>query len=131
MKKPFILSLLFTLLPIISVCGQKIVEYRGDTLITITQENLKTINSIIVDFESTKSIVGIQRKIILSDSIVSTRRDSIIALQRKIAEDRELYYKEAIDRLEESVKKEKRKRKLFTGVLGTVAVILGALSIIN
>lgn len=127
--KNLIYILLLSLLPIVKVGAQEIVEHKGDTLITITPENLKTINSIIVDLENSKEIIGIQERMIFEDSIIKIQKDSIINYQRKIQLKKDDYYINSIQGLQDSLKKEKRKKKLWTGILGSVAVILGALAI--
>lgn len=127
--KNLIYILLLSLLPMMKVGAQEIVEHKGDTLITITPENLKTINSIIVDLENSKEIIGIQEKMIFEDSIIKIQKDSIINYQRKIQLKKDDYYINSIQGLQDSLKKEKRKKKLWTGILGSVAVILGALAI--
>lgn len=120
---------MLSLLPIVKVGAQEIVEHKGDTLITITPENLKTINSIIVDLENSKEIIGIQERMIFEDSIIKIQKDSIINYQREIQLKKDDYYINSIQGLQDSLKKEKRKKKLWTGILGSVAVILGALAI--
>ena len=127
--KKIIYILLLSLLPIVKVGAQEIVEHKGDTLITITPENLKTINSIIVDLENSKKIMGIQERMIFEDSIIKIQKDSIINYQREIQLKKDDYYINSIQGLQDSLKKEKRKKKLWTGILGSVAVILGALAI--
>lgn len=127
--KNLIYILLLFLLPMMKVGAQEIVEHKGDTLITITPENLKTINSIIVDLENSKEIIGIQEKMIFEDSIIKIQKDSIINYQREIQLKKDDYYINSIQGLQDSLKKEKRKKKLWTGILGSVAVILGALAI--
>lgn len=127
--KNLIYILLLSLLPIVKVGAQEIVEHKGDTLITITPENLKTVNSIIVDLENSKEIIGIQERMIFEDSIIKIQKDSIINYQREIQLKKDDYYINSIQGLQDSLKKEKRKKKLWTGILGSVAVILGALAI--
>ena len=127
--KNLIYILLLSLLPIVKVGAQEIVEHKGDTLITITPKNLKTINSIIVDLENSKEIIGIQERMIFEDSIIKIQKDSIINYQREIQLKKDDYYINSIQGLQDSLKKEKRKKKLWTGILGSVAVILGALAI--
>lgn len=127
--KNLIYILLLSLLPMMKVGAQEIVEHSGDTLITITPGNLKTINSIIVDLENSKEIIGIQERMIFEDSIIKIQKDSIINYQREIQLKKDDYYINYIQGLQDSLKKEKRKKKLWTGILGSVAVILGALAI--
>lgn len=128
MKKLFYI-LLLSLFPIMKVGAQEIVEHKGDTLITITPNNLKTINSIIVDLENSKEIIDLQDKIILEDSIIKLKKDSIINYQWDIQNKRDDYYIRSIQGLEESIEKEKRKKKTWVGILSSVAVVLGILAI--
>lgn len=109
--------------------GQEIIEHNGDTLITITPGEVKTMNSIIVDLERSKDIISLQKKMILEDSIVAVRKDSIMVVQKELQLKKEDYYISSIQGLEKSLKKEKRKRKIWAGILGSVAVILGVLAI--
>lgn len=109
--------------------GQEIIEHNGDTLITITPGEVKTMNSIIVDLERSKDIISLQKKIILEDSIVTVKKDSIMVVQKELQLKKEDYYISSIQGLEKSLKKEKRKRKIWAGILGSVAVILGVLAI--
>ena len=76
--KRLIYCLLLSLLPSLSVRAQEIIEHKGDTMIVISPNNLKTINSIIIDLEDSKKIINLQNKIIKNDSIVKSERDSII-----------------------------------------------------
>lgn len=109
--------------------GQEIIEHNGDTLITITPGEVKTMNSIIVDLERSKDIISLQKKMILEDSIVIVKKDSIMVVQKELQLKKEDYYISSIQGLEKSLKKEKRKRKIWAGILGSVAVILGVLAI--
>lgn len=127
--KKLIYILLLSLLPIVKVGAQEIVEHLGDTLVTITPENLKTINSIIVDLESSKEIIRLQKNIIQEDSLIKLEKDSIINYQWSIQKMKDNYYIESIDGLKKSIEKEKRKKKTLVGVLGSVAAILGIIAI--
>lgn len=127
--KKLIYILLLSLLPIVKVGAQEIVEHLGDTIVTITPENLKTINSIIVDLESSKEIIRLQKNIIQEDSLIKLEKDSIINYQWSIQKTKDSYYIESIDGLKKSIEKEKRKKKTLVGVLGSVAAILGIIAI--
>ena len=121
--------MLLSLFPFLGLRAQEIVEHRGDTLITITPRNLKTINSIIVDLENTKELSKVQGVLIKEDSVVMARKDSIILYQQKIQTMKDNYYVSSITGLQESLEKEKKKKKTWLGVLGSVAVILGTIAI--
>lgn len=129
--KKLIYCLLLSLLFITKGYSQEIIECQGDTMIVISPENLKTINSIIVDLESSEKIIKLQGDIIKEDSIKAANLDSIISYQSMMMRKKDDYYVNSIQALEKSLKKEKRKRKLWAGALGCVAVILGTLAISN
>ena len=70
---------------VLSSSAQNKVVINGDTLVTITPENLKTINKIIVDLEYSKKIQTRQQNIIKQDSVLLGIKDSLI-LQYNIRE---------------------------------------------
>lgn len=109
------------------VYSQEIVEYKGDTVVVISPKNLRTINSIIVEHNYNKKEIQLYKDIILVDSVLIASKDSIIKNQIIIMDRKEDYYTKSINGLEKSLKKEKRKRHLFTGILSGVAVFLGIL----
>lgn len=109
--------------------SQEIIEYKGDTLITITPNNLKTINCIIADFELTKKKLDLYKKINYNDSLLINDKDSIITLKDSIIVKKDNYYKTIVTNLNNNLKKEKKKRTLWTSILGGVAVILGILAL--
>lgn len=127
--KRLIYCLLLSLLPSLSVRAQEIIEHNGDTMIVISPNNLKTINSIIIDLEDSKKIINLQNKIIKNDSIVKSERDSIIVNQTSIINKQNEYYTESINNLEKTLKKEKIKKTIWTSALGLVAVIFGTIAI--
>ena len=111
--KKIIYCLLLSLFFITKGYSQEIIEHRGDTMIVISPENLKTINSIIVDLESSEKIIKLQGDIIKEDSIKAANLDSIISYQSMMMRKKDDYYVNSIQALENSLKKEKRKRKLW------------------
>lgn len=127
--KRLIYCLLLSLLPVLSTEAQEIIEHKGDTMIVISPNNLKTINSIIIDLEDSKKIINLQNKIIKNDSIVKSERDSIIVNQTSIINKQNEYYTESINNLEKTLKKEKIKKTIWTSALGLVAVIFGTIAI--
>lgn len=122
---------MLSLLPLLSIEAQGIIEHKGDTMIVISPNNLKTINSIIIDLEDSKKIINLQNKIIKNDSIVKSERDSIIVNQTNIIDKQNKYYTESINNLEKTLKKEKIKKTVWTSALGLVAVIFGTIAIIK
>ena len=115
---------------LISFCkSQEIIQYNNDTLVTITPKDVKTINSIIVDLETTKRIARLQREIIVSDSISKLERDSVMKYQTMVFDRKENHYINSINSLENNLQREKRKRKICTSVLSFVAIIFGLIAI--
>lgn len=100
-----------------------------DTLITITDRQVKVINCIISDYEILQKRERLLENIISADSVLISSKDSIISSQKGILEKKENYYSLTVDGLEKSLKKEKRKRRLYTTILGGVAIFLGVLAI--
>lgn len=127
--KKLIYALLLSLSPFLGIRAQEIVEHKGDTLITLTPGNLKTINSIIVDLENIRDLSEVQESLIKEDSVVMAKKDSIIFYQQKIQIMRDNYYVFSITELQESLRKEKKRKKTWLGILGSVAVILGSIAI--
>lgn len=109
--------------------GQEIIEHNGDTLITITPSNLKTINCIIVDFENTKDQLNNYKNLAFQDSILINQQDSMIAVQTKLMNKKENYYIKNATQLQESLKKEKKKKNWLGGILGTIAAVFGVIAI--
>lgn len=127
--KKIIYCLLLSLFFITKGYSQEIIEHRGDTMIVISPENLKTINSIIIDLESSKEVIKLQKDIIFEDSLKMNNLDSIITFQSVMMRKKDDYYVNSIENLEKSLRKEQRKKKFLTGTLGGVAVILGIIAI--
>lgn len=127
--KKIIYCLLLSLFFITKGYSQEIIEHRGDTMIVISPENLKTINSIIIDLESSEKIIKLQRDIIKEDSIKAANLDSIISYQSIMMRKKDDYYINSIKNLEKNLRAEKRRKTLWTSILGSVAVILGVIAI--
>ena len=109
--------------------AQEVIEHKGDTMIVISPTNLKTINSIIVDYENTRRQNSLYSQIIQHDSIRVCALDSVIAQQKSIIQKQQVWYFDSVKELEKDLKKERRKKTVLTSVLGGVAVILGLIAI--
>lgn len=74
-----------------NVFGQKIIEYRGDTLIVITPQNVATINSIIVERNYLEKEISVLNDLnLLKDSmiydqklIIATADESLVQMKKK------------------------------------------------
>lgn len=110
--------------------GQEIIELEGDTMVTISQGQLKTINSIIVDKEYTsKENILLDSLVLQKDSVISILtkkyeiKDSIVSRYLRVID----FQEDRIDGLEKSIRKEKI-RKVGWGIGGgIVGIILGIL----
>ena len=137
MKKNIIKKILFEkillvflfLYPILGA-SQEIVKYKNDTLIMITPNNLKTINSIIVDRDFLEKELNLSNQIkFQKDSIIKlktkelTIKDSIIDSFNNIV----FLKDEQIENIRVENKKEKRK-KISVGIgSGDLGLLLGLL----
>lgn len=109
---------------IINSYGQRIIEYRGDTLIVVTPKTIATMNAIIVDREYLEEEV-----IVLSEMV--TVKDSIILDQTKIIEVKEkslLETKKYHDlQIHENAVTWKKQVWKWSGISAGVGVLLGFL----
>lgn len=125
--KIIIIILVFLLSFVLSSSAQNKVVINGDTLVTITPENLKTINKIIVDLEYSKKIQTRQQNIIKQDSVLLGIKDSLI-LQYNIREKKkEEYYISQASKLIEDNNKLRKKARVKSTWLGTIGLVLGLL----
>lgn len=125
--KIIIIILIFLLSFVLSSSAQNKVVINGDTLVTITPENLKTINKIIVDLEYSKKIQTRQQNIIKQDSVLLGIKDSLI-LQYNIREKKkEEYYISQASKLIEDNNRLRKKARVKSTWLGTIGLVLGLL----
>lgn len=129
MKRISIILLFFILS--LSAFGQaKKVVIEGDTLITITQNDLKKINSGIIELEYGKKLLEAKDSIILVDSMIIETKDSIIyndlkriALKDSIISQNKIL----LDINKEEIKRLKKKNTKGTVIGSTLGIILGVL----
>ena len=131
-KKILFEKILFVFLFLYPILGasQEIVKYKNDTLIMITPNNLKTINSIIVDRDFLEKELNLSNQIkFQKDSIIKlktkelTIKDSIIDSFNNIV----FLKDEQIENIRVENKKEKRK-KISVGIgSGVLGLLLGLL----
>lgn len=119
-----ILSLVIFLFIIDSnpIFGQKIIEYKGDTLIVITPQNVKTMNSIIVERNYLEKEVSILNEINLL-------KDSTILEQEKIIQTNQESLLQIKDKnnliIQEQAYSWKKKAWKWSGVSAVAGIILG------
>lgn len=125
MKSKVILLLLLLILPLICSAQKKVV-INNDTLITITPDNLKTINKMIMDLDYHKQVVEGYKELVKKDSVLLGVKDSLI-IQYNIREaKKEQYYIDQTSKLmadNKRIKKEGRKRTTWMSI---ICLLVGA-----
>lgn len=133
MKKNNLLKYLLLFLWVIfysqELISQEIIEYKGDTMIVISPQNLNTINAIIVENEYNKIELELYQALHKVDSVLINSRDSIIHNNNLIIDKQVKFYSESIEDLSRSLEQEKIKRKTITGILGTISIVLCILAV--
>ena len=129
--KKYILFIIFFFIAVLNSFSQEVIEYKGDTVIAISQNDLKTINSIIVEYEYTVKELDLRKQQFLVDSALLIAKDSIILEKDFILAKKEEYYVNLNEELHKSLEREKKRyRNIVTGTTigaGAVAVLVGIL----
>lgn len=128
--KKYILSFLTVFMSVIFSYSQEIIEYKGDTAVVISPENLKTINSIIVEHESTLKELDLYKESLLVDSAIIANKDSIILSKNDIIIKKDQFYTESMKNLVVSLENEKRKHRKTKYILGGTGAVAIVVSII-
>ena len=121
--KKFILFIILLLVSTLSY-SQEIIEYNGDTLVAITQKDLVTINSIIVDYEYTQKELGYYKNLSLVDSVLLCAKDSIIFEKDLMSKKKEDYYLNLNNDIQASLKRERKKSKIAGYSFGAAVLVL-------
>lgn len=123
--KSKVILLLLLILPLICSAQKKVV-INNDTLITITPDNLKTINKMIMDLDYHKQVVEGYKELVKKDSVLLGVKDSLI-IQYNIREaKKEQYYIDQTSKLmadNKRIKKEGRKRTTWMSI---ICLLVGA-----
>lgn len=123
--KSKVILLLLLILPLICSAQKKVV-INNDTLITITPDNLKTINKMIMDLDYHKQVVEGYKELVRKDSVLLGVKDSLI-IQYNIREaKKEQYYIDQTSKLmadNKRIKKEGRKRTTWMSI---ICLLVGA-----
>lgn len=123
--KSKVILLLLLILPLICSAQKKVV-INNDTLITITPDNLKTINKMIMDLDYHKQVVEDYKELVKKDSVLLGVKDSLI-IQYNIREaKKEQYYIDQTSKLmadNKRIKKEGRKRTTWMSI---ICLLVGA-----
>ena len=123
--KSKVILLLFLILPLICSAQKKVV-INNDTLITITPDNLKTINKMIMDLDYHKQVVEGYKELVKKDSVLLGVKDSLIVQYNIREAKKEQYYIDQTSKLmanNKRIKKEGRKRTTWTSI---ICLLVGA-----
>lgn len=121
--KKFILFVILLFVSVVSY-SQQIIEYNGDTLVAITQKDLTTINSIIVDYEYTQKELGYYKNLSQVDSATISALDSIIVEKDIMFKKKEDYYIELNNSIQTTLKRERKKYQIAGYSLGAAVLVL-------
>lgn len=125
MFKRFFILLVFILVSSF-LRSQEVIEYRGDTLISISPKDLVTINTVFTKYNFVKKELDLYKSLHSVDSVLILTKDSILESTKSVYLEKEDYYMRSIETLENLIEKEKRKHKITKGILVSSAfVILG------
>ena len=122
----YILLLMMLLFPVISY-SQTLVEYKGDTVIAITPEDLVKINTLFVSYDFLKSELGIYKTLYSNNASLLIMKDSLLSIKDDMIEKQIRYYEDFTNNLQETLKREKKKRKTTTTLLSGAIVVLGVM----
>lgn len=123
--KSMVILLLFLILPLICSAQKKVV-INNDTLITITPDNLKTINKMIMDLDYHKQVVEGYKELVKKDSVLLGVKDSLIVQYNIREAKKEQYYIDQTSKLmadNKRIKKEGRKRTTWMSI---ICLLVGA-----
>lgn len=127
MFKRFFILLVFILVSSF-LRSQEVIEYRGDTLISISPKDLVTINTVFTKYSFVKKELDLYKSLHLVDSALILTKDSILESTKSVYLEKEDYYMRSIETLENLIEKEKKKHKITKGILVSSAlVILGVI----
>jgi hypothetical protein len=123
--KSKVILLLLLILPLICSAQKKVV-INNDTLITITPDNLKTINKMIMDLDYHKQVVEGYKELVKKDSVLLGVKDSLIVQYNIREAKKEQYYIDQTSKLmadNKRIKKEGRKRTTWMSI---ICLLVGA-----
>lgn len=116
MKRRIISGLLIWFISFSSLFGQELVEWKGDTLIQITPQELVLINQIVYDREYLRDKVFVLEDIVKNDSILLDLKDRALKEQgNKITEKDQL------------LKKRDKRFKILSPLLFLGGILIGVL----
>lgn len=116
MKRIIISSILLFFLGTLVCAQERITLSNKDTLITITEGQVRTLTKMAVDLRETKKENNLLHEIVCSDSALICVKDSIISVQAKQQSETEKYYK-----------RKNKKIKTFGIITSILCFVIGGL----
>lgn len=126
--KKYIIILILTLISWVNSFSQEIITYKGDTLVALSPEKIRTINAVFVEHGYFKKEIELYKKSFLVDSALISYQDSIIRVKDIIIDKKDLYFTDLVRDLETTISEERKKYRLTRTLLrttGAVSVIFG------
>lgn len=123
--KSKVILLLFLILPLICSAQKKVV-INNDTLITITPDNLKTINKMITDLDYHKQVVEGYKELVKKDSVLLGVKDSLIVQYNIREAKKEQYYIDQTSKLMADNKRIKKVGRKRTTWMSIICLLVGA-----
>lgn len=126
--KKYIIILILTLISWVNSFSQEIITYKGDTLVALSPEKIRTINAVFVEHDYFKKEIELYKKSFLVDSALISYQDSIIRVKDIIIDKKDSYFTDLVRDLETTISEERKKYRLtrtLLGTTGTISVIFG------
>lgn len=100
-----------------------------DTLVALSPENVKDVNIIAAKYKGEEEINYKLEEALFDSEFIIAQKDSIILQNNYIIENQNTVYSEGLEILGKSLEKEKKKRTVWTAILGGVAAALSIICI--
>ena len=126
--KKYIIILILTLISWVNSFSQEIITYKGDTLVALSPEKIRTINAVFVEHDYFKKEIELYKKSFSVDSALISYQDSIIRVKDIIIDKKDSYFTDLVRDLETTISEERKKYRLtrtLLGTTGTISVIFG------
>lgn len=100
------------------------IEYKGDTVVMISDKDLVTINTVFTKYEYLKKELKLHKSLLSVDSAMLISKDSIIASKEQAWLGREKYLTNSLKELNNTIEKQKKKQKITNGLLVSSALVI-------
>ena len=122
--KSYIVLLVLVLFSILPIKSQEMIEYKGDTVVMISDKDLITINTVFTKYEYLKKELELHKSLLSVDSAILVSKDSIIASKEQAWLEREKYLTNSLVGLNNTIEKQKKKQKITNGLLVSSALVI-------